>query len=138
MANNDNNQTFLGTGWGFPPAFSKARKGVKMVSDETDVRESIEILLSTFPGERVMLPTYGANMEKLLFEPLNTTLKTYMKDLIKDAILYHEPRVDLKAIELEASPLEGLIEISIDYIIRGTNTRNNIVYPFYLNEGVNL
>ena len=137
MANNSN-QTFLGNGWGFPPSFSKAAKGVKMVCDETDVRESIEILLSTFPGERVMQPTYGANMEKLLFEPLNTTLKTYMKDLIKDAILYHEPRVDLKEIELEANPLEGLIEISVDYIIRGTNTRNNIVYPFYLNEGVNL
>ena len=111
----DTIKSFLGTGWTFPPAFSIANNGVGMLSDAEDIRSSLEILLSTRPGERVMLPRYGCNLDEMIFEPLTTTFKTYMKDLISTAILYFEPRIDVNNIELDdTGELEGRILISVD------------------------
>src|SRR3546814_6537883 len=93
-------QSFLGTGWGFPPEFDSQHGSVGMLSDSDDMRSSLEILLSTRPGERVMLPDYGCNLNELLFDPLTTTMKTYMKDLIKNANFNHEPPIEITKIEL--------------------------------------
>ncbi|HNW50966.1 MAG TPA: GPW/gp25 family protein [Prolixibacteraceae bacterium] len=132
----DTEQSFLGRGWGFPPEFSKELKAVGMLEDEDDIKSSLEILLSTRLGERIMVPNYGCNLDELLFKPLDRTLKTYVIDLIKTAILYHEPRIDVIKIKIESSDeQDGLLLISIDYIIRSTNSRKNMVYPFYKEEG---
>ena len=127
--------TFLGRGWGFPPTFLKTKKGVEMLSDAEDVRSSLEILLSTSVGERFLRPTFGCELSKLLFEPLDTTLKTYIKDLVSDAILLHEPRVQLNEVTLATNDAAGTINISVMYTVLATNTRYNYVYPFYLTEG---
>jgi phage baseplate assembly protein W len=128
-------KSFLGTGWGFPPRFDKKLTRVEMLSDAEDIQSSLEILLSTRPGERVMLPGYGCNLDELVFEPLTTTFKTYIIDLIQTAILYHEPRIDVNRIDLDdTGDLEGRILITIEYTIRSTNSRYNFVYPFYKNE----
>ncbi len=129
-------KSFLGTGWGFPPEFDSLMGSVGMLSDADDIRSSLEILLSTRPGERVMLPDYGCNLDELLFEPLTTTMKTYMKDLIQTAILYHEPRIEVNKIELvDTGESAGRILITVDYNIRATNSRFNYVFPFYREEG---
>ena len=139
MDETNKQQSFLGTGWDFPPTFGRDIYEVKMISDEEDIRSSLAILLSTRIGERIMQPTYGCELTKLLFEPLDTTLKAYLKDLINDAILYHEPRIILNDLKLEPADMnEGIIEITLDYTIASTNTRYNYVYPFYLSEGTNL
>lgn len=131
--------SFLGTGWSFPPRFEKRTNAIGLVSDEDDIRESLTILLSTRPGERVMNPLYGCNLDDLLFAPLNLTLKTYVIDLIETAILYFEPRIDLDKIEInENNDLEGELLIELDYRIRSTNTRRNLVYPFYRGEGTDI
>ena len=132
------NSDFLGTGWLFPPTFSEGGRKVAMSSNVDDIEQSLEILLSTRIGERILQPKYGCNTEKLLFEPLDTTLQTYMQDLIKTAILYFEARIKLDKIELVPIPNEGMIVISIDYTVKGTNSRYNYVYPFYIEEGVNI
>lgn len=129
-------ELFLGRGWSFPPEFQRNQGEVKMCEGEEDIRSSLEILLSTRLGERVILPNYGCNLDELLFNPLNQSLKTYTVDLIKTAILYHEPRIDAKKIDIsQSSELEGLLLIEIDYVIRQTNSRRNMVYPFYKEEG---
>ena len=130
---------FLGTGWSFPPEFKINQKEIKMISDEEDIESSLYILLSTRLGERVMLPEYGCNLDELLFEGLNRTLITYVTDLIETAILYHEPRIEVISIDIsETDPLEGKLIIEIDYRIRVTNTRRNMVFPFYKEEGTDL
>lgn len=130
---------FLGEGWSFPPHFDKKTGGVVMTKDIEDINNSLHILLSTRLGERIMLPEYGCNLEELLFQPLDITLKTYIKDLIKTAILYHEPRIDAKKISLDNSQeLEGMVQIEIEYIVRITNSRGNMVFPFYKKEGTEL
>ena len=132
-------KSFLGTGWGFPPAFSNKTSDVGMLSDVDDIQSSLEILLTTRPGERVMRPDYGCNLDELVFEPLTTTFKTYIKDLISTAILYYEPRIEVNSIDLDdTGELEGRILIVIDYTVSATNTRFNFVYPFYKNEATDL
>jgi phage baseplate assembly protein W len=131
-------RSFLGTGWDFPPAFDRGPNGVRMISDEDDIRSSLRILLSTTVGERRMQPKYGCNLQKLVFEPVDTTLTTYVKELIRTAILYFEPRIILDNVILEPIPLEGRIDIHLTYTVATTNTRYNFVYPFYRVEGTEI
>ncbi|MBN9297679.1 MAG: GPW/gp25 family protein [Filimonas sp.] len=134
----DSFASFLGTGWQFPPQFSRQAKGALMLSDEADIKNSLEVLLSTRVGERLMQPKFGCNLDELLFEPLSVTLQTYIKDLVSTAIFYYEPRIQPDNVTLVAAEEEGVVLMTIDYTIRSTNTRHNLVYPFYLNEGTNI
>lgn len=128
-------RSFLGTGWSFPPQFDQVGSKTHMLSDEADIQSSLEILLSTKRGERVMRSDYGCDLHELVFEPLTTTFKTYIVDLIRTAILYHEPRIEVEKIDLnDTGELEGRIIITITYKVRSTNSRFNFVFPFYKNE----
>lgn len=130
---------FLGRGWSFPPEFKLGHKEVMMTTGNEDIQNSIIILLSTKLKERVMLPKYGCNLEDLLFKPLDLTLETEIKDIITRAILYHESRIDVLSIDLEASnQVEGRVVIQVNYQIRNTNTRSNLVYPFYKGEATEI
>lgn len=138
-------KSFLGTGWSFPPKFSKGdsafdRGGqVLMVTEEDDIRESLHILLSTAPGERVMQPAFGCGLKLHVFDHVNESAVTEITDLIERAILFFEPRISVeKIIVANDKILEGLLTIDIEYRIRATNTRSNMVYPFYFLEGTNV
>lgn len=131
--------SFLGCGWSFPPSFSFASCTVDMTEAEVDIAASLEILLSTAQGERVMLPQYGCNLQELLFETLDTRMKTLMADKVESAILYHEPRIELEKVSLDDSlALEGVVLISVAYRVKTTNSRFNFVYPFYKQEGTDI
>ncbi|WP_229253955.1 GPW/gp25 family protein [Dyadobacter sp. NIV53] len=133
------NKSFLGTGWGFPPTFERTARAVEMLSDEANVRISLEIILNTRLGERVLRSDFGCNMEELVFEPITTTFLTYIRERIRVAILYHEPRVELNSIDFSKSnEEEGLVWVKVEYTIRATNTRFNYVFPFYKEEGTNI
>lgn len=127
--------SFLGRGWDFPPAFSNQGGSVAMLDTYEDIQSSLRILLGTATGERVMQPEFGCNMDELVFEALDTTMKTFMKDKIFTAILYHEPRVNLLDVLFHEQQInEGVVFIEIVYQVRGTNSRKNLVFPFYKNE----
>lgn len=133
------NLPFLGRGWSFPPAFNRSIPGVEMLEQEADIASSLEIILSTALGERVMAPDFGCNLEELLFENLDTTLKTLIADKIETSILYYEPRIDVEKISLDTDrELEGIVLIEVTYRVRSTNTRYNFVYPFYKVEGTDI
>lgn len=126
---------FLGRGWSFPPTFDRNQKEVRMLEAEEDIRSSLEILLSTEVGERVLQPTFGWKRDRWLFESLTTTAATAIQKEIENSLLFFEPRIDLNSVRLEPGPREsGRVEIRIDYTVRNTNTRNNLVFPFYLTE----
>ena len=92
--------SFLGTGWAFPPAFDNESGTVNMVSNEEDIRESLNILLSTSLGERVMQPKYGCNLIDYLFEPLSSSMIGFIKDRVENSILFYEPRIIAEKIEV--------------------------------------
>jgi phage baseplate assembly protein W len=129
---------FLGTGWSFPPTFSK-RGTVHLVSAEEDIRQSLLILLGTNPGERVMQPSFGCGIKSQVYENINESTLTVLKDLIQRAILFYEPRVIVESIQTDTSAAyDGKLVFLIDYRVISTNTRHNIVYPFYLREGTDV
>nr|VFK08730.1 MAG: hypothetical protein BECKLPF1236B_GA0070989_100414 [Candidatus Kentron sp. LPFa] len=133
-----NQKSFLGTGWSFPPTFTAGGVGVETVSDEDDIRQSLEILLATRPGERVMQDKFGCELSGFLFEEIDQGLVNNITGIVSNAILYHEPRIKMNHLDVSQSETEqGLLLISIDYTVRGTNSRYNMVYPFYLNEASN-
>jgi hypothetical protein len=128
--------SFLGTGWSFPPQFNPSNHVVEMTSDEADIHSSLQILLSTRQGERIMLPDYGCNLDEMVFEPMNTTFKTYIGEMVKTAIIHYESRIDLNSVTVDDSrETEGVIVLIIDYSVRTTNSRFNFVFPYYKLEG---
>ena len=136
----EDDKSFLGRGWSFPPQFNKeGRVGVKMVSAEKDIKQSLEILLTTNLGERIMLPQYGCDLQNFLFSSLSTSKTYFLKDLVRNAILDFEPRVTLHNVIIETDEyLEGIIKIKLDYSIIKTNTRFNLVFPYYKVEGTDI
>jgi hypothetical protein len=131
----DNDLSFLGTGWSFPPEFSLRGKA-RMVSGEEDIGQSLRILLATTPGERVMQPSFGCGLKSHVHDVINENTITVLKDVIQRAILFFEPRVTLESIAADSSmAYEGRLDFQIFYTVISTNTRHNIVYPFYFREG---
>jgi len=142
MDSSDNNinvsNSFLGRGWKFPVTFVDSSFTVELVEDEQDIAESIQIILNTTLGERIMHPDFGANLEDLLFEKIDITTLTMITNRIKRAFLYHESRVRINDIDLSPDAENGIIQVTVDYTVSATNTRTNLVYPFYINEGTDI
>ncbi len=128
-------ESFLGRGWAFPPQFFSSGAEVELVFGEEDIRQSLQILFSTALNERVMFPAYGCEMNRYLFEEVDQALVNGLTGIIEDAILNNEPRIDTNAVDVDKSESDaGLLLISIQYTVRATNNRYNMVYPFYINE----
>ena len=131
-------KAFLGIGWSFPPEFYKhpVTPGVKMIVEEDDIRESLSILLTTTPGERVMQPAYGCGLNALVFDVITESLITEIKDVIERSVLFFETRITLQSVDVNTDDsINGQLKIQLNYTVRKTNTRSNIVYPFYYLEG---
>lgn len=127
--------SILGTGWSFPPEFAPGAGGVLMTADEDDIAASLRILFGTALGERFLRPRYGLDMHEILFESMTTTLVTYLEDRIRTTVLMYEPRIKPVALHLDTSQQnEGRVTLILDYEVRATNTRYNLVYPFYATD----
>ena len=135
-------ESFLGTGWSFPPEFAVGGDAgdeigqVLMTADEADIEASLAILFGTALGERFLEPAYGLDMHDLLFQSLSTTLKTELEDRIRTTILIYEPRITLLALQVDTSRQnEGTLLIVVEYTVRSTNSRYNLVFPFAVSDG---
>ena len=107
-----------------------------MAAYEEDVRQAIRIILATNRGERAMRPDFGADLQALVFEPLNATTLSLIRHRVEQALVLWEPRIDVEEVRAEADrPELGRVKVEIDYRVRATNTFYNLVYPFYLLEG---
>lgn len=127
--------SFLGVGWRFPPSFSAGGTELALVAGEEDIHQSLEILLTTRAGERPMQEAFGCALDDLLFEEFDQALIARVAALLSDAILRHEPRIALNDLDVAQHRDDpGLLEVHLDYTVLGTNSRYNMVFPFYLNE----
>ena len=128
---------FSGIGWQFPPEFNKGDTSAitALVSGPENISQSLKALLTTNVGERLMHPEYGCGLIQLLFEPIDQRTITKIQNSVTDAILLYEPRVNLLNVNVfQDQNNTGLLNISIEYIIKTTNSRFNLVYPFHINE----
>jgi uncharacterized protein len=130
------NSSFYGRGWKFPPSFDPKFRRTDMVADEQSILTSLEILMGTSMGERLMQPLYGTDLHPQFFKNGDLSTATMIQNLIKDAIIEYEPRITTNKVAVDITRLnEGILLVNIDYTVRRTNTRSNIVFPFYLQEG---
>lgn len=130
---------FLGRGWSFPPTFNKDQHTVRMVSADEDIYQSLFLLLSTIPGERITNLHYGCDLHSVLFNPMNAGVDVVITNMIQQAVVRYEPRIVLEKIHIDRGDyLDGIIRIRMTYLIRNRNVRNNIVFPFYQLEGTNV
>lgn len=135
MASANTAKAFLGVGWAFPPCAAKDGT-TALAAYELDVQEAIRIILGTNWGERVMRPDFGAGLNAFVFSPLNQTTMQRVQTRVNDSLVKWEPRIDVKQVKVTMDSTErSKMLIAITYQVRATNTLNNLVYPFYLQEG---
>src|ERR1051325_3454299 len=106
-------RSFLGTGWSFPPTFRREWHSVEMLSGEDDIRSSIRIILDTVTGERVMLPTFGCNLKPHVFDSLNVPTIAMIEKIVKEALVFHEPRIIVEELVSTVFQNEGKLEVDI-------------------------
>ena len=95
------NRRIFGQGMAFPPRVGPDGRMAWTVG-ETNVHESIRIILSTEPGERLRLPAFGAGLRRFLFEPNTLATHTLIKQAIGEALKRWEPRIQLESVEVAA------------------------------------
>ena len=123
---------FIGRGIAFPMRVDQSGS-IATSSGASDIDSSIRMILTTAPGERLMRPEFGCKIWELLFEPINANTMGLMSEAVKEAIGRWEPRVTLEDVRLDPSGQHaGEVLIEIDYLVRTTNDRRNLVYPFYV------
>lgn len=127
---------FLGTGWKFPLQVTPGGR-IARSSYEQKIEESVYLILSTAKGERVMMPEFGCGIHDMVFAPNNPGTISIIVQQVRRALVAYEPRIDVLDVGVETSHAEpNLLLIRIAYRIRGNNSMGNMVYPFYLKEGV--
>jgi phage baseplate assembly protein W len=122
---------FVGRGLAWPMQVDHSGS-IRLTNGASEIDSSLRLVLITAPGERVMRPEFGCRIHELVFEPVNANTLGRMTQATREALTRWEPRIDVEAVTATADPdVPGLVLISIDYRIRATNDRRNLVHPFY-------
>ncbi len=125
---------FLGSGWKFPVRVT-ARGGIALSSHEQDIEEAIWIILGTAKGERLMQPAFGCGIHDYVFAPNDPSTRGSIAGEVRKALADLEPRINVDGVRVETFPdAENSLLIYVDYRVRSTNAKRNMVYPFYLTE----
>lgn len=128
---------FIGRGWRYP--LRGDARGPRYEGGADRIRQSIWLILSTAKGERPMLPDFGCGVHNLVFAANTAGLRGLVTVEVRDAIIRWEPRVDLLDVRVETpDDSRNRIVISIACRVRENNAALNLVYPFFLSEGVGL
>jgi phage baseplate assembly protein W len=127
---------FLGVGWGFPIQWDKSQERFAVAQYEESIRQAIRIILSTALGERVMRPDFGCALHELIFAPNSAATRGMAEHHVREALLRWEPRVEVLDVQAMASgEQDEALLLAINYRVRMTDSRFNLVYPFYLDRG---
>ena len=127
---------FLGVGAGFPLQLDAHSHGFVRAEYEESVRQSILLILGTAKGERVMRPDFGCGIHDLVFQNLSSGTTGRVQQTVREALLRLEPRIDVTDVDVRSGGEGSVLEIRIEYEVRATNNAFNLVYPFYLQQGV--
>ncbi|MBS6397826.1 MAG: GPW/gp25 family protein [Clostridiales bacterium] len=132
----DDSRAFLGRGFAFPPEVDPVTGRFVMAESEEDIRQSIYIILMTRKGERAMLPEFGCNLQEYIFDIPDAAFERRLIREVEDALVDFEPRIRNVSVSVDKRKLsDGVVYLNIDYYIRATNNPNNLVFPYYLEEG---
>ncbi|GEM_PF-63059 len=133
MGSND----FLGRGMKFPIQIDPATGRIQTADKAQSVKESIYLILMTRQGERLVNPSFGSRVDDYVFMDVSRTNLTMLRNNLTRTILSQEPRVSDVSIGVEPQLGEGRLIVNVDYTLAATNTRDNLVFPFYLDRQMN-
>jgi len=124
---------FLGLGWNFPIGLDDGGQIELAPDGEEGIRQSIWMILGTSPGERLMRPDFGCGIHNMVFCVNNAATASAVAGAVREALAVWEPRIDVLDVYAAPDPTRpSLLVIEINYQVRSTNSRFNLVYPFYL------
>lgn len=124
-------QDFVGVGWAFPLGVS-AQGGIALVRREVELEQAMTLILSTYPGERPMRPEFGSRLRDFVFRPANAETAAELSQEVRNALLRWEARVDVEMVDVTPEPEDrSMLYIDIQYRLKDTNDRRNLVFPFY-------
>jgi uncharacterized protein len=123
---NDILTKIFGRGWAFPPAFNTS-DGVVMAEGAQDVSQSLQILFSTEPGERIMRENYGCALYDVMFENINSDLTADIEMRIVDSMLRYERRASLTGIRVyQPASTSSTLQVEVKYRLRGSEIEQKI------------
>lgn len=125
---------FLGRGWSFPPKINHAGQ-VTLAANEAKIQQSIQVIIRTVPGERVMRPTFGCRIHELIFAPANDQTAVTAERYVREALEQWEPRIRLRTVAVSphfGTRTVGRLDINIQYEIKGMHDVRSLVFPYYL------
>ncbi|MFK8024803.1 MAG: GPW/gp25 family protein [Ilumatobacter sp.] len=128
----------IGRGVSFPLVID--HNGAVALTSGDDVREAIKMIIMTVPGERVMRPGFGCEIWSHVFSPINASTVGQMAHAVRAALARWEPRIQVEQVRViplhgdEAEHGDG-VSIDVEYVLRDTNDRRNLVFPFYTIPG---
>ena len=124
---------FLGTGMKFPPQIVPGTGRFAVSSREQSVRESVYLILMTNRGERWLEPGFGSQMTRYAFMDTSPTMLRMLSDDLRALILQQEPRISDVDVDVDPEVKNGCLLVNIAYTVAASNSRDNFVFPFYLN-----
>lgn len=133
----ERSKDFLGRGFAFPPQIDSATGHFVMAESEEDIRQAVYIILMTRLKERAMLPDFGCNLHEYVFELPDSEFENRLRSEVQDALMRYEPRIMNVEVQVDKRSIQnGTIYLNISYTVRATNNPNNLVFPYYLEEGI--
>lgn len=127
------NKKWVGNGIQVPNTFNKLSGKININSGLDRIRQSIFMILSTSPGERLFLPEFGCDLYKLVFEPNDLILKDLLKISIQKALSLWEPRITVISVVPDTNYDTNIVPITITFKVKSLNIVDNYVYPFSRN-----
>jgi phage baseplate assembly protein W len=125
-------QDIVGSGWVFPPKID-AQGGLALTNEISELEQSMIIILTTSPGQRVMRTTFGCRLHELVFAPNNNQTAARARRFVEDALRMWEPRVSVVEVDARPDPDNAAsLLIAIQYEVKATHDRRSLVHPFYL------
>jgi phage baseplate assembly protein W len=125
----------VGRGWAFPPRIGR-HGGLALTSEQTEIDQAIQIILSTAPGERVMRPGFGCRLYELVFAPNNSQTAAQARRHVEQALAMWEPRIQVMRVGVQPDPQDtSRLLIAVEYRVKATHDQRSLVYPFYLIPG---
>ena len=122
---------FIGRGIRFPMRVDHTGS-IALTTGPDEIDRAARVIIATAPGERVMRPEFGCRIWDLVFEPVNANTLGAMESAVREALERWEPRIEVGEIDVVPDDEPACVRISISYVIRSTNDRRNLVYPFYV------
>jgi uncharacterized protein len=124
--------SFVGRGFFWPMQVDHTGS-IRLTEGAADIDAAMQVVLATAPGERVMRAQFGCRIWDLLFEPVTANVLGLMAQAVRDALAQWEPRVEVEGVDPIQDPRDpALVTITVQYRVKATNDRRNLVFPFYV------